>query len=78
LVGVFQPASDELRLSSVRRRRDVEWRRRSRRIQRDRDKCDRINGIDFDIDIDRLNNDDLKPDERLDDDGIDIKQYLVY
>jgi hypothetical protein len=77
LVGVVQPASDELRLSSDRRRRDVERRRRGRRIQRDRNEFDRINGIDFDINKHDIN-DDLKPDERLDDDGIDIKQYFVY
>jgi hypothetical protein len=81
LVGVVQSASDELRLSTVRRRRDVERRRLSRRIQRDRDKFDRIDGINDDINRFIFNrhdiNDDLKPDERLDDDGIDIKQYLV-
>jgi hypothetical protein len=75
LTGIFQPASDELRLSTVRRRRDIKRTRRGRRIQRDRDEFDRIKGID----IIRINiKDDLKPDERLDDDGIDIKQYLVY
>ena len=57
-------------------RRDVDrwWRRNS---QRDRDEFDRIDGIN--VDIDRFDiNDDLNPDERLDDDGIDIKQYFVY
>ena len=73
-MGGVQPASDELRLSTVRRRCDIERRRRGRRIQRDRDEFDRIVGIDFD----RFDNDDLKPGKRLDDDGIDIKQYLVY
>jgi hypothetical protein len=76
-VGVVQPASDVLRLSSVRRRRNLKRRRRVRRIQRDRDEFDRINGINVDIDRFDLNHD-LKPDERLDDDGIDIKQYFVY
>jgi hypothetical protein len=71
-VGIFQPASDELRLSTVRRRRDVERRRRGRRIQRDWNKFDRIDGINDDID--RIDiNDDLKSDERLDDDGFHIK-----
>jgi hypothetical protein len=82
LVGIVQPASDELRLSSLRRRRDIEWRRRGRRIQRDRDEFDRIDGIDIDFNRFVFNrfdiNDDLKPVERLDDDGIHIKQYLVY
>ena len=82
LVGVVQPASDEFRLSTVRRRRDVERRRRGRRIQRDRDEFDRINGINVEINrfvFNRIDiNDDLKPDERLDDDCIDIKQYIVY
>jgi hypothetical protein len=81
LVGLVQHASDELRLSSLRRRRDVERRRRGRRIQRDRDEFDRINGFDDDFNrfvFKRFDiNDDLKPDERLDD-GIHIKQYLVY
>jgi hypothetical protein len=71
LVGIVQHASDELRLSSVRRRRDIKRMRRGRRIQRDRIEFDRINGIN--VDIDRYINDDLKPDERLDDDSIDIK-----
>jgi hypothetical protein len=82
LAGVVQPASDELRISTVRRRRELERRRRSRRIQRDRSEFDRINGINVDINryvFNRLDiNDDLEPDERLDDDGIDIKQYFVY
>ena len=82
MTGIFQPASDELRLSTVRRRRDIKRTRRGRRIQRDRIEFDRIDGIDVDIDRLVFNtlyiNDDLEPDERLDDDGIDIKQYLVY
>jgi hypothetical protein len=69
LVGLVQHASDELRLSSIRRRRDIERRRRGRRIQRDRVEFDLINGID----IDRFDFDDLKPDERVDDDDIHIK-----
>ena len=81
-MGVVQHASDEFRLSTVRRRRDVERWWRGGRIQRDRDEFDRIDGLVFDfdrIDIDRFDiNDDLKPDERIDDDGIDIKQYFVY
>jgi hypothetical protein len=71
-VGLVQHASDKLRLSTDRRRRDVERRRRGRRIQRDRIEFDRIDGINDDIDRFDIN-DDLKPDERLDDDSIDIK-----
>jgi hypothetical protein len=52
LVGIVQPASDKIRLSTVRRRRDIELRRRGRRIQRDRDEFDRFDG--FDVDIDRI------------------------
>ena len=82
MVGVVQHASDEFRLSTVRRRRDDEWRRRGRRIQRDRDEFDRIDGLVFDfdrIDIDWFDiNDGIKPDERIDDDGIDIKSCAVY
>jgi hypothetical protein len=66
----------------VRRRRDIKRWRRGRRIQRDRIEFDRIDGIDVDIDRLVFNtlyiNDNLEPDERLDDDGIDIKQYFVY
>ena len=57
-------------------RRDVDrwWRRNS---QRDRDEFDRIDGIDVDIDWFDIN-DGIKPDERIDDDGIDIKSCAVY
>jgi hypothetical protein len=71
LVGIVQHASDELRLSSVRLRRDVERRRRWN-IQRDRVEFEHIDRLD--IDVDRIDiHDDLKPDERLDDDDIHIK-----
>jgi hypothetical protein len=77
LAGVVQPASDDLRRSSVRRRRDVDRMRRGRRIQRDRNEFEHIDGIDVDINRFAFNrieiNNDLKPDKRLDDDGIGIK-----
>ena len=69
MVGLVQHASDELRISSLRRQRDVERRRRWN-IQRDRVEFEHFDRLDFDRhDI----HDDLKPDERLDDDDIHIK-----